>query len=244
MAGLSDDDIIAIWSVTQSIAPAARGAALLRAVTPDASLDDLTRLPIGRRDARLLSLRDHWFGDVLIAVTSCPACGVRVEADIPTAALAVVTTEESENPFRMASGDYAIDVRMPDTRDLVAIADAADEDAARAMLLRRCIVQAATADGEIDPFRLPARILDDVVAAIAARDPGSDITIALTCPDCAHKWESALDIAAYLWKEIDTAALRLMRDVHELASAYGWSEPEILAIPPARRRIYRSMVSG
>src|SRR4051812_41123700 len=87
MAGLSDLDIVTVWSVAQRVHPAARGAALLRAVAPDEPFDALARLPIGRRDARLLALRERWFGPTLDAVTSCPACGEQVEAEIPVEAL-------------------------------------------------------------------------------------------------------------------------------------------------------------
>ena len=248
MAGLSDLDIVTVWSVAQPVHPAARGAALLRAVSPDSTFDEVARLPIGRRDARLLALRQQLFGSRLAAVTSCPACGLRVEAEIPLGSLSVDASEnpraqapESGRPSTpshvVASGDYRIEVRPPDTRDLVAIAGAPDEESARAMLLGRCMTGA-------EPAALPAEIVSDVVAAIAACDPGADVTIALACPECGHGWESSLDIAAFLWSEIDAAARRVLRDIHALAVAYGWSESEVLAIPPARRQLYLAMVSA
>jgi hypothetical protein len=33
-----------------------------------------------------------------------------------------------------------------------------------------------------------------------------------------------------------------LRDVHELASAYGWRESEILALSPQRRQAYLELV--
>ena len=71
---------------------------------------------------------------------------------------------------------------------------------------------------------------------MSGADPMADIHLALNCPSCEHKWEAPFDIVAFLWREISAAARRLLREVHTLASAYGWTETEILALSPARRR--------
>jgi hypothetical protein len=42
--------------------------------------------------------------------------------------------------------------------------------------------------------------------------------------------------------ELNAAATRLLHDVHTLASAYGWSEGDILAMSEARRARYVAMV--
>jgi hypothetical protein len=36
----------------------------------------------------------------------------------------------------------------------------------------------------------------------------------------------------------------LLRDVHTLASAYGWKEDEVLHLTPARRHAYLELVAG
>ena len=47
---------------------------------------------------------------------------------------------------------------------------------------------------------------------------------------------------ALLWEEIEVRAHVLLGEVHRLASAYGWSEAQILALSPARRASYLAMV--
>ena len=37
---------------------------------------------------------------------------------------------------------------------------------------------------------------------------------------------------------------RILREVHTLAAAYGWSEAEILALSPARRRVYLELAAA
>jgi hypothetical protein len=75
-------------------------------------------------------------------------------------------------------------------------------------------------------------------------DPQADVQLALTCPACGHQWEATFDIASFFWSEIDSWAHRILREVHTLASAYGWREADILAMSPQRRQLYLEMVSG
>jgi hypothetical protein len=49
---------------------------------------------------------------------------------------------------------------------------------------------------------------------------------------------------SFFWNEINTWAYRMLRDVHALATAYGWREADIVAMSPWRRQVYLDMVSG
>jgi hypothetical protein len=53
-----------------------------------------------------------------------------------------------------------------------------------------------------------------------------------------------LDAGVLLWDEIDARARALLAEVHTLASAYGWSEGEILSLGAARRASYLAMVGA
>ena len=48
---------------------------------------------------------------------------------------------------------------------------------------------------------------------------------------------------ALLLREVAAAARRLMADIHELASAYGWSEAAIVSMSTARRAAYLEMLT-
>ncbi|MER8088248.1 hypothetical protein ACIO6T_29055 [Streptomyces sp. NPDC087532] len=85
---------------------------------------------------------------------------------------------------------------------------------------------------------LPTSVQRRIADAMEAADPAADVTIGVTCPDCGAATRAELDIASYLWTELDAWAKELLLDVHLLATAYGWSEPEILALSPLRRRYY------
>jgi hypothetical protein len=77
---------------------------------------------------------------------------------------------------------------------------------------------------------------------MAEADPQAEVRIALSCPGCSNQWSSVFDIVAFLWGEIEDWAQRLLLEVHALASAYGWSERDIVAMGPRRRRFYLEMV--
>jgi hypothetical protein len=91
---------------------------------------------------------------------------------------------------------------------------------------------------------LPQDVVDAVTDRMAEGDPLADIQVAVSCPICNHIWRAALDIVSFLWSEIDNLAARLLRDVHTLASAYGWREKDILALSPGRRQFYLAAVSA
>ncbi|PQM19966.1 hypothetical protein Sfr7A_29515 [Streptomyces xinghaiensis] len=113
---------------------------------------------------------------------------------------------------------------------------------ARRMLLARCIVSAVRngepVPGDRLPDALPERVRRRIAEAAERADPAAEVTLHVTCPECGEATTAELDIASYLWTELDSWARDLLLDVHLLATAYGWSEPEILALSPLRRRYY------
>lgn len=174
---------------------------------------DAAALPIGRRDASLLELRVAMFGRDFTGVTSCPACGEEIE----------LTFDADEVRWEAPPLDPSL--RLPTTEDLIAIEHLTDLASARAMLLARCGAS------------------EEMVAKMAEADPQADVQLDADCPACEHRWREPFDIASFLWTEISVLARRLLLEVHQLASAYGWSESDILALSPARRNAYLEMLS-
>ncbi|MCC9739846.1 hypothetical protein [Streptomyces sp. MNU89] len=113
---------------------------------------------------------------------------------------------------------------------------------ARRMLLARCTVSAVRngepVPGDRLPDALPERVRRRIAEAAECADPAAEVTLHVTCPECGEATPAELDIASHLWTELDSWARDLLLDVHLLATAYGWSEPEILALSPLRRRYY------
>jgi hypothetical protein len=53
-----------------------------------------------------------------------------------------------------------------------------------------------------------------------------------------------LDPAAIVVEEVDRHARQVLREVDQLARAYGWREPDILALSRDRRRAYLGLVGS
>jgi hypothetical protein len=70
------------------------------------------------------------------------------------------------------------------------------------------------------------------------------LRVQATCPDCGGRLDCSLDVVSFVLEEIRRRARRLLREVHVIASAYHWSESEILALPEERRRRYLSLIEG
>ncbi|MFE5119762.1 hypothetical protein [Streptomyces sp. NPDC056669] len=114
---------------------------------------------------------------------------------------------------------------------------------ARRALLARCLVSVHRAGQPVPADHLPVAELPEPVQRKLAEaaehaDPAADVTLNVACPECGEATRAELDIASYLWAELDHWARDLLLDVHLLATAYGWSEPQILALSPLRRRYY------
>jgi hypothetical protein len=75
-------------------------------------------------------------------------------------------------------------------------------------------------------------------------DAQANVQLDLHCPACQRGWTAAFDIVAFFWGELDAWAQRLLVEVHKLASAYGWSEADILGMSQVRRNLYLNIVNG
>jgi hypothetical protein len=229
MRGLSATELLNVWESGSGQTPLQRALIMLAAACPEASVESLADLSIGQRDARLLALRSTMFGPELTGVTGCPECGEKIELRFNCSD--IESQPENDPPAELALRSNGRDVRfrLPTSADLLAVNSSEQ-------LLERCLLDRGN--------YLAKDLLPAVVEKMSNADPMANIHFALNCPSCAHKWESAFDIVAFLWREISAAATRLLREVHILASAYGWTEPEILALSPTRRRAYLEMANA
>ena len=66
----------------------------------------------------------------------------------------------------------------------------------------------------------------------------------LSCVECGNTWELGFEPDEFLWREVAASALRLLRQVHVLARAYGWGESDVLALGPQRREAYLTLVGS
>lgn len=234
MITFSSVDCLNLWESGADLHPLDQALLALGTALPDTPQDTLANWPLGRRNRALFELHRCCFGSRLAAWGACTRCQEKMEFTVDSCELmAQAKDPEREATVAFRSESY----RLPTSRDLAfALTDAADAKTAAARLLENCRLM-PRASG-----RWSLEEIDEIGELMAAADPAAETRIALRCPACGHEQDEVLDIATFLWTKIAALAKRLLREVHTLASAYGWTEAQVLALSAARRKLYIEMV--
>ena len=242
MRPLSAYELLKVWEEGQ-VGPSYRQAFLLLvAACTEETPEEILKLSIGSRDARLLTLREWTFGPALTSLTVCPACSERLEFSLNVADICISLSEPKKQVLQLEIDDFSIDFRLPNTGDLIEVGRSSDLGQIQVMLVERCVCDARRQDEKLAFEHLPPRVVEALVSQMEEADPQADIQLALSCPACGHHWQALFDIVSYFWSEIQVWAVRIVREVHLLASTYGWSEADILGMSPLRRQLYLEMV--
>jgi hypothetical protein len=244
MRALSTAEFLTVWELGINQSSAQRALTLLASSSDETPLDRLAQLSIGQCDARLLTLRERTFGSRLAAVSSCPACDEALEFEINVSDIRVASASEPGEPMEMECLGYDVRFRLPNNVDISSLDPDANVETNRHRLFSRCLLSARYAGEAITADELPTQIIATIAGRMAEADPQADIQLSLACPQCSHQWNASLDIASFFWSEVNARALRLLNDVHLLASAYGWREADILSMSSARRQAYLELAGN
>lgn len=240
MRALTARAALSAWERGQSLEPSDRALAILTAALPEVSRDRLRRLPVGQRDALLLRLRLRTFGPLVRGFAHCPSCETPLEFDLDVRRYAPDDHLQRRLPPEWLTADgFEILFRLPDSSDFDAMVNNCMEvDQARRQLLRRCLLEVRRDGAEVPLGELSQAAVERLGERMEELDPLAELPLAITCERCEHQWTVLFDIGLFLWQDIAQAAQHLLDEVHALATAYGWREPEILALSAARRRYY------
>jgi hypothetical protein len=247
MRALSAPELLDAWERGRTEGPAQRALTLLSAACPDVAPNALAELTIGQRDGRLLTLREWAFGPQVTGLSNCPNCGERLELAFDVADVRVApeaTRGASRAELSLTTGGCEVRFRLPNSVDLQAVSGWEDATGARQRLLRRCISAAHFEGEERSADELPVEVVDELMVRMAEADPQADVQLTISCPACQHEWLAMFDIGSFFWTEIEAWVYRTLRQVHTLASAYGWREADILAMSAWRRERYLDMMSA
>ena len=243
MHALSASKLLRVWEQALGATNAERPLALLAAACPEMSPEELAGVSVGRRDRMLLALRERTFGPRLVGLAACGACGEALELSFDVADISAEQGAEASEELMIEADGYEAHFRLPNGGDLLAV-ERGDVEGGRRLLLTRCVLRATRGGTEVMPDDLPPPVLEAVERRMAEADPQADVRLALSCPECGHRWLANFDVASYFWNEINAWAYRVLGEVHKLATAYGWREDDILDMNPWRRHVYLEMVGG
>lgn len=229
---------LAVAEASGESLPARVTDALVRA------LDDLGGAAPTRNDVAALCVADRQFLMHRVAeavglaapwiTAPCVACGERFDFTVCFRDLPVQVAGEGF-PFAVVETHAGrLRLRTPTGADQEVLVSEDDPRAARRAIVARCVV-----DGEGQP---PAVLSDDDIAqaeaALEAISPAVVTRVRAVCPTCGQ--DQPVELDPYV--ALSARPERTLEDVHALASAYHWSEREILSLPRARRLFYLACV--
>lgn len=245
MRALSAAELLSVWECALTQGHVGRAVSLLAAANPDSTAAEIAELSIGQRDAALLKLREWTFGPRISSVATCPDCGGHFDLVFETEAILAGTGMETRIPrgdFQIEADGVEMRIHLPNSLDLAAALEHQHAAEAMQVMLRRCISVTDASGRDVDVEKLPVAVREAADDAMAEADPQADIRLAVSCTQCGSQWSEVFDVVRFFWTEIHAWAVRILREVHDLASAYGWTEQEILKMSPARRSFYLEMV--
>jgi hypothetical protein len=208
--------------------------------TPHGAPVDWTGLPATDIGAAALEIRRSWIGDVIRSDARCPdpACRERIDVSFGIGDYLRhhrprrprgVRKDGADGWFGLAGA--TVRFRVPTVADLLAaVHDQRPADA----LSGRCV-------DAPEISRALARRLDHALSALA---PSLDDLVGGRCPGCGHEVAARFEPLGYTLAELRNACSGIYLETHALASAYGWTEEYILALPRSRRRCYASIIAS
>lgn len=213
--------------------PALVTALLARCVQPNDAAFWWSR-GVGARTAMLLRLMAATAACHSVELTSrCERCAATFEFELPIEPL----TDQADD-------DDLIDVVLAETRHLVLRRPTGEDQRAwratldpmrvdpMAAMLEALLVRGAPQAGDVAVI---ARVLSE-------HDPLIDFSVRCDCPACGVPNEVSVDLEGIAIARLQARQRALLRDVHDFARHYGWSEGQTLAVPQRRRALYRALI--
>jgi hypothetical protein len=250
MRVLNAEDMLVAWESLHQRSEQEAALVLLALACPESSAEELAVLPLAERNALLLELRGTTLGRQMEGRAPCPECGTALEFELDACTLTTGLREQTSLDSKELS-DFVM--RPANTRDLLACAEMTSEEGARLLLIKRTVLMKSA---ELDEARmteagdgtdleeLPSTVSAALMERFEQLNAAAEIQVQLQCFACAARPRLDLDVAHYVVREIGWAARRLLREIHELASAYGWSEQSITQMSSARRAAYLEMLNA
>lgn len=225
-------------------------------VPPAARAEAAWNLPLGRRIARLLRIVAlSAESDALALTLRCPCaeCAQAFEITLSFAQLLDSSPGETSGAeiLQFPLGESALALRLPTGRDQAAwqkhtygTAREATESIVRSLLVAS--PRSGTGVPPViseDPAVTPEQ-LAPLAAALEEADPLVAFQVSTRCPNCERAVEIPVDLEQVALQRLAALRRSLLREIHALASRYGWNEEQILAIAPARRAEYLRLIDA
>jgi hypothetical protein len=186
---------------------------------------DVAALTVCQADRALAEIYLMLYGPRAECRVACESCGETYEftLDLPQ----IIAKQDAERPSQPdIEGVWTLPggtrVRAPTQTDLVG-----------------------------DPATLAARLtlegeasVDAIGAFLETASPVLTIDMDARCPDCGTAAQLRFDLSNYLTRRLAAEHPFLVRETHLIASRYGWSHGEIMALTRDDRRAYAGLIEA
>ncbi len=220
MSGFDPTSLLDLVAQGESLTLLERAVFLLSSVHSELSVTSAWDWTVGERDRVIWQAWRQNYNNVIEAVSACPDCGERVEFTLPADFKPPAATSD------MAEVDidgHRCIFRLPTSRDLLS-------------------VEANGFDLLIEGELTEKITQKDIETALEVADPGLDTVISHNCPACATEWLQSFDVVRFIWQDCVQRSEDLLQDINTIASGYGWTEAEILALSAQRRNRYVALI--
>ena len=199
-------------------------------------------LSVGDRQFLTTCLAGRLGEDEAWFTVNCRACGERFDFPLRFSELPVKPAGPSypfcETILRAGKCRW----RVPNGADQKALALLPSDEEALQTLLQRCLVHDETEAGTDIPPGLVANLTAPEIArietALEAQAPEVTNRVQAACVGCSEINETEINPLRYLSTPLQGVSI----DIHRIASAYHWSEAEILSLPRHRRLHYLELI--
>ena len=213
----------------------------------DAARATVRGLLVAERDRELVALRRLSLGPDVSGQVPCPECGEESAAEFSLDALPL-DFERPPTTVRVeigGAGEVLLDLPTAGDQEDLADAGLAGDAERRSWLLARCLRRYGGHEGDFDVAftrGLPVAERAALERAIERSLPDLDLEMAVECSHCGAAIVAPFDVPVFFFFELSVRARGLLRDVHELARAYGWTQADVFALSLGRRLAYRLLL--
>lgn len=199
-------------------------------------------LTVGDRQVLLMGLRQATFGPWVAAVVRCPwpDCGEQMDIgfSIPDIPVRPAGDPGADHEVTLPDAGAVLRFRLPTGADQEAIGAWAADDPLGALeaLLHRCVPGAESAG--LRPGDRAA-----IERAMLTASFGPELSFGARCPECARSFTLPFDVQDFFFGEVTCTPDLLLREVHQLALNYHWSEQDILTLSRDRRQRYLALLA-
>ena len=184
------------------------------------------------RDRLLALLYISMYGTRIESTLSCTACRQKFDLDFSLDEL----LRHYQPAAVSANGQYEVEpgisFRLPNGEDEMMI-NAFTGAKAERQLLERCLLE-----GNVETDN------EKVQLKMAEVAPVLSMEMQAICPECGNEQQVQFDMQSFFLTKLKQERPGLIREIHNIASQYHWSQQEILSLPRNLRKQYAALIQS